>query len=88
MKDEGCSNLRKSTVKGKVRVDIPSGFSDDDLESFGKVMKVADRFRVLTSSEGAEDLVGLAIRKGVKATLSPITLEDVFVDIIGESEEA
>lgn len=69
---------------GKVRVDVFSGFTFDELASFGKVVAVADRLRVFTDEDGSRELAGIAVKRRAKLGLSPITLEDVFVDLVGE----
>lgn len=83
----GTIDELKSLVKRKVRVDVPYGFTPEEASSFGKIRKIADRLRVFTDERGAEELLRIALAKGVKATVSPITLEDVFVDLLEERGE-
>jgi ABC-2 type transport system ATP-binding protein len=83
---KGTVEQLKSGVKEKVKVEIYNGFSDEELMSYGRVVYVGDRRRVLTDEKSAQELVNLAIKKGVKVQTSPITLDDVFVDIASAGE--
>jgi hypothetical protein len=78
----------KSIIKEKIKVEVYNGFTNDELSSFGRLVMIADRKRVLTDEKSAEELVNVAIKKGVKVQTSPITLDDVFVEIadVGESD--
>ena len=60
------------------------GFTDEELQSYGRLVVIADRRRVLTDPRAAQELVNEAITRGVKAQTSPITLDDVFVDLAEE----
>jgi len=77
----------KSSVKETVRVDFSSGFSVDELLPFGKVTQVGEIIRVLTDEENANKLTSLAISRKTRANVSPINLDDVFVDLVGADEE-
>ena len=79
----------KASLKESVRVDISSGFSADELSKYGKVTKVGDILRVLTDDLGAERLTSLAIERRTRANVSPVSLDDVFIDLVGleENEE-
>lgn len=81
---QGTVEELMSPLSEKVRVDVSSGFSLDELEDFGKVVKVADKLRVFTDEEGSKELAEMAVERGVKVSLSPTSLEDVFVDLVGE----
>lgn len=74
----------KSPLSGKVRVDVSSGFSVDELESFGRVVKVADKLRVFTDGNGSRELAEMGVKRGIRVGLSPISLEDIFLDLVGE----
>lgn len=81
---QGMVEELKSPLSGKVRVDVSSGFSLNELESFGKVVKVVDKLRVFTDKNGSREIAEMAVKRGVTVRLSPISLEDVFVDLVGE----
>ncbi len=69
------------------RVDVYDSFSEKDLEPYGRVTTIAGRFRVLTDQAGAKRLGEEAVARAASVAISPITLDDVFVDIVGEAEK-
>jgi len=76
----------KSSLKETTRVDISSGFHADELHQFGKVMQIGDNLRVLTDEQHASKLASLAIERRARANVSPVSLDDVFIDLVGEGE--
>jgi len=77
----------KSSLTETIRVDITSGFSEDELLSYGKVMRIGDILRVLTDEARAGRLASLAIERRTRANVSPVSLDDVFIDLVGAEEE-
>ena len=77
----------KSSLKETIRVDITSGFSEDELSAYGKVMRIGDTLRVLTDEDRAGRLASLAIERRTRANVSPVSLDDVFIDLVGADEE-
>jgi len=75
-------------VKERVRVDIVgSSFSPEELASYGRVVKLAERFRVLTDDRRGKELADEAVRRGSDVALARVSLEDLFVDLVGRDEE-
>jgi ABC-2 type transport system ATP-binding protein len=68
------------------RVDVYDKFEEQELGRYGHVMRIASRFRVLTDAERAKDLSDEALVRGANISIGPVTLDDVFVDIVGEEE--
>ena len=83
----GTVSELKSSLRETMRVDVASGFYEDELRSFGKVMRIGDNYRVLTDEQKASRLASLAIERKVSANVSPVSLDDVFIDLVGEGEE-
>ena len=77
----------KSSIAQNVRVDVSSGFSEEDLARYGKVSRIGEILRVLTDEKNANDLVSLSIGRHATVNVSPISLDDVFVDLLGMEEE-
>lgn len=77
----------KYSLRESVRVDIPAGFSGDELASYGKVTRVGDIFRVLTDDTKAGRLASLAIERKTRANVSPISLDDVFIELVGLEDD-
>lgn len=76
----------KSSLKETVRVDISAGFYEEELHNFGKVVRVGENYRVLTDEQRASKLAALAIERKARANVSPVSLDDVFIDLVGEGE--
>ncbi len=71
-------------VRWPFRVAITGrGFTTDELASFGESAAIGDSQIVFTSQAGAEDLTKLALARGVRAVAGPVTLEDLFVQLVG-----
>ena len=76
----------KASLTETVRVDIASGFSEEELSKYGRASRVGSVLRVLTDDERASKLSSLAIGRRVRANVSPITLDDVFINLVGTEE--
>src|SRR5207237_10879951 len=75
-------------VKERVRVDIVgSTFSEEELSRYGRVVKLAERFRVLTEDRLGRDLADEALKRGSDVGLARVSLEDLFVELVVRSEE-
>jgi len=79
-------SVKESFTKRSVRVEVSGDFSEKELEPYGRVLTVAGRYRVLTDAAGARDLGEEAVSKGASIAINPVSLDDVFVDIVGEAE--
>jgi ABC-2 type transport system ATP-binding protein len=78
------SELRK-TIPQNTRVDIAKdGISVETLSSFGSVVDTgAGLLRIFTFESAAKEISELAIKKNLTITISPVTLDDVFVSLVG-----
>ena len=75
-------------VKERVRVDIVgSTFSEEELSNYGRVVKLAERFRVLTDDHRGRELADEGMKRGSDVGLARVSLEDLFVDLVGRAEE-
>jgi ABC-2 type transport system ATP-binding protein len=79
--------VKGSFTKRSVCVEVRSNFTEKDLGPYGRVLTVAGRFRVLTDATGARDLGEEAVARGASIAINPVSLDDVFVDIVGEAEK-
>ena len=75
-------------LKERVRVDVVgTTFSPEELSKYGRVVKLAERFRVLTDDQRARELADEAMKRGSDVGLARVSLEDLFVDLVGRDEE-
>jgi len=63
------------------------GFSGEELGAYGESAAIGDSRLVFTDRGGAEELTRLALARGVRAVAGPVTLEDLFVQLVGGSVE-
>jgi len=80
-------SVKASFTNRSARVDVYSKFSEKELEPYGRVVEIAGRFRVLTDADGAKNLGDDAVARGASIAIGPVSLDDVFVDIVGEAEK-
>jgi ABC-2 type transport system ATP-binding protein len=77
-----------SKVDERVRVDVTGDrFTEDDLAQYGRPVRIAERWRVLTDNKRAGELTIEAVRRNCDVSVSPVSLEDLFVDLVGGEEE-
>ena len=80
-------SVKQSFSKRSTRVDVYDKFTESELRNYGRVVKVASRFRVLTDTADAKRLGDEAVARGASIGMGPVSLDDVFVDIVGEAEK-
>jgi ABC-2 type transport system ATP-binding protein len=80
-------SVKASVTSRSVRVEVYDRFSEGELQDYGHVSTVAGRLRVLADEAGAKSLGEEAVARGARIALGPVTLDDVFVDIVGEAEK-
>ena len=79
--------VKAAVTERSTRVDVYDKFTQSELGRFGRATSIAGRFRVLTDEQGARSLGEEAVARGASIAMSPVTLDDVFVDIVGEAEK-
>jgi len=80
-------SVKAAVTKRSTRVDVYDKFTQSELGSYGRASAIAGRFRVLTDADGARSLGEEAVARGARIAMSPVTLDDVFVDIVGKAEK-
>jgi ABC-2 type transport system ATP-binding protein len=78
-------DLRK-IIPQKIRIDIMKDMVDPDmLRPFGSVIDTgANTIRVFAFESAAKELSEFALRKNIAFTVSPVTLDDVFVSLLAD----
>jgi len=77
-----------SKVNERVRVDVTGErFTEDELVQYGRPVRIAERWRVLTDNKRAGELTIEAVRRDCEVSVAPVSLEDLFVDLVGGEEE-
>jgi ABC-2 type transport system ATP-binding protein len=83
---EGTIRDLRKFIPQNIRVDIAKdGINSEMLKPYGSVIDTgADSIRVFTFESGIKELSEFAIKRNLSFTVSPITLDDVFVSLVGE----
>ncbi len=87
---KGTSEELKRSTGGTLRVSFPGPFADRpglkaELEGFGRLMDDGVALHVITGPEKVEELLQIALRRKVPATVGPVTLEEAFLRLVGRS---
>lgn len=82
---QGTIQELRKVIPQNIRVDIArDGLDIDTLRSYGSVVDTgAGILRVFTFESAVRELSELALRKNLAFTVSPVTLDDVFVYLAG-----
>ncbi len=83
---EGTAEELKHEVGGTLRVSILGGVAhSDEYRSFGTVVADTEALHVITGPERLTEILGLAVRQNLTATVGPVTLEEAFLRVVGHS---
>ncbi len=81
------SDVRAGHLKGKLRIDIAGGFTEAELSSYGRVFEAGNLMRLFVDQNVAEEISSEALTRKATISISPVTLDDVFVEIVGKNIE-
>jgi ABC-2 type transport system ATP-binding protein len=86
---KGTIKELRTTIPQNLRVDITKDNVDTEVfKSFGSIIESGDdTIRIFTFESAIKELTELAVKKNLSFTVSPITLDDVFVSLVGGIEE-
>ena len=84
---KGTMRELRKFIPQNIRVDIPrDGIDADLLRSYGSIVDTGtDTIRVFTFESTIKELSEFAIKRNLSFTISPITLDDVFVSLVANS---
>jgi ABC-2 type transport system ATP-binding protein len=82
----GTAEDLKRSVGGTVKVLMPGAASQiDSFRSFGSCVTDGDGLTVIVTPERLGELMELAVRSKLLATVGPVTLEEAFLRVVGRS---
>jgi ABC-2 type transport system ATP-binding protein len=86
---KGTIKELRTTIPQNLRVDITKDNIDTEVfKSFGSIIESGDdTIRIFTFESAIKELTELAVKQNLSFTVSPITLDDVFVSLVGGIEE-
>jgi ABC-2 type transport system ATP-binding protein len=79
--------VKDRNLSSRIRVDVTQGFTLEELATYGRAIRAGNILRVFTNEEVAQQISREALRKRVPISISPVTLDDVFVELVGDIEE-
>ena len=83
---EGTAEALKHQVGGTIRVSVKDGAAlGGELAAFGSAVSEDGTVHVVTTQARVGELVDLAMRQGLSATVGPVTLEEAFLRVVGRS---
>ncbi|HEX9340636.1 MAG TPA: ABC transporter ATP-binding protein [Thermoplasmata archaeon] len=86
---EGTADRAKRQIGGTLRVSIENGGDHRDLfTSFGETVDQGSSLHVITEPERIHEVMDVALRNRLSATVGPVTLEEAFLTIVGRSIDA
>jgi ABC-2 type transport system ATP-binding protein len=82
----GTAEELKRSVGGTLKVTIPGGAREAErFRSFGTGVPDGETLSLIVAPERLGELMELAVRTGLTATVGPVTLEEAFLRVVGRS---
>jgi len=82
----GTADDLKRSVGGTVKVLVPEGASHlDSFRSFGSCIADGDALTIIVTPERLGEIMEVAVRQKLLATVGPVTLEEAFLRVVGRS---
>ncbi|MCI4357127.1 MAG: ABC transporter ATP-binding protein [Thermoplasmata archaeon] len=82
---EGSPAEIRDRVRQPYRIVVSGVLGRADLEPYGTVSSVEGGYLVFAKESPARELAQLALSKGAKVSLGPVTLEDIFLQVVGRA---
>jgi ABC-2 type transport system ATP-binding protein len=84
---EGTPSDLRARVRFPYRVTVQGSIPRAELESYGRVSEIEGGFLVFTREDAARDLARRALEVGARLSMGPVSLEDIFLEVVGRSIE-
>ncbi|MCI4317772.1 MAG: ABC transporter ATP-binding protein, partial [Thermoplasmata archaeon] len=85
---EGTPTEIRERVRQPFRLVVSGVLGRAELEPFGSVSTVEGGYLVFAKEAPARELAQLALSKGARVSLGPVTLEDIFLQVVGKAIDA
>ena len=83
---EGTAEGLKHQVGGTLRVTLPGGAAvRERFASFGQLVPDGTNLTIITEPDRLSEILGVAVREKLTATVGPVTLEEAFLRAVGHS---
>ena|SRR5579863_1856307 len=80
---EGSPPDIRARIRHPYRVTVTGGLGRSELDRYGEVSEISDGFLVFANEKDARELAQLALERGARVSLGSVTLEDIFLQIVG-----
>jgi ABC-2 type transport system ATP-binding protein len=82
---EGTPTEIRDRIRQPYRLVISGAFGRSELEPYGTVSAVDGGFLVFAKEPAARELAQAALARGARVSMGPVTLEDIFLQVVGKS---
>jgi ABC-2 type transport system ATP-binding protein len=80
---EGSPESIRARIQLPYRVTIDQSWSAEELQPYGTVTPIVNGHLLFTREKEAREVVQAALTRGSKVALAPVTLEDIFLQLVG-----
>ena len=84
---EGTPEDLRARVRRPFRVRVEGGMTRAELEPYGEVAAVDGGFLVFGGERSSRELAQAALGRGLRVSMGPVPLEDIFLQLVGRSIE-
>jgi ABC-2 type transport system ATP-binding protein len=81
---EGSREEIAQKVQHPYRVVVSGGFTQGELEGYGEPTWLEDRWMLFTGEKDAREISRMALERGARLSVAPVSLEDIFLQIVGK----
>ncbi len=85
---EGTPAELRARVRYPYRVTLWGDVPRDQLASYGAVSEIEGGFLVFAREPEARELARWALERGLRLSMGPVSLEDIFLEVVGRSIDA
>ena len=85
---EGSPADLRARVRYPYRVVIQGSYPREELEPLGRVSVIEGGYLVFAREAEAREIARRALERGVRLSMGPVSLEDIFLDVVGRSIES
>jgi ABC-2 type transport system ATP-binding protein len=82
---EGTPAELRARVRYPYRVTIWGSVPQEDLAGYGRVSPIEGGFLVFAGEREARELARWALERGLRLSMGPVSLEDIFLEVVGRS---
>ncbi len=82
---EGSPADLRARIRHPYRVTIRGAIPRSELDGFGDVSEIEGGFLVFAQEEAARELARRALERGAKLSMGPVSLEDIFLEVVGRA---